>query len=506
MGKKNFVVGAIVLVAGATLSWVWTVADRDGQATLAQPVATMPVARPPAIETAAAGGALPDFSALVDQCGPAVVNIRATKAAKEVSKLDNAQTSQIDASDPLFQLFVRLYGDKLGIQQDNLSPDHADLSVGSGFIISDDGYVLTNAHVVEDTDKVQVRLTDRREFNAKVVGVDRRADVAVLKIDAKNLPVVKIGDPGKSKVGQWVVAIGSPFDFENSVTTGIISAKARLRDDKLYTSFIQTDAPVNPGNSGGPLFNLKGEVIGINSWIYSRTGGFEGLSFSIPINMAMKIKDVLVKNGSITHIDVGVAVQPMDQKLAKAFGMVRAEGVLVKSVEPGREGDKAGMKPGDVVLAIAGRPVGDVTDVPEAIADIKPGMTVDVQVWRGRATRTLRVTAGAMPEKNAADDASRAGDAALPPTESIARLGLVVRALTPDEQNNAGVDHGLLTDEVSGPAQNVGVQAGDVILAVNGEPVSTPQALARAVKNASGSVAVLIQRDKDQSFVAVDLN
>ncbi|MFP3185671.1 MAG: PDZ domain-containing protein, partial [Paraburkholderia sp.] len=327
---------------------------------------------------------------------------------------------------------------------------------------------------------------------------DKQSDVAVLKIDATNLPTVKIGDPNQSKVGQWVVAIGSPYGFDNTVTSGIISAKSRSLPNENYTPFIQTDVPVNPGNSGGPLFNLQGEVIGINSMIYSQTGGFQGLSFAIPINEAIKVKDDLVKTGHVSRGRLGVAVQGMNQTLANSFGMSTPNGALVSSVDPGGPAAKAGLQPGDVITAVNGSPVADSTDLPAQIASIAPGSTATVTVWRDKSSKDIKVTIGSMSDSKVASNDNA-------PAQVQGRLGVAVRPLTPEEKSNASVSHGLLVQQSGGAAENAGIQPGDVILAVNGRPVSSVDQLKQMISQAGNSIALLIQRDNAQIFVPVDL-
>ncbi|WP_322050040.1 Do family serine endopeptidase [Paraburkholderia bannensis] len=499
----KLLIGAMAVSVCAGVSSAWVVMRHNVAVSQTGAATVLPAAG-----AAAFSGALPDFSGVVERCMPSVVNIVSTQSAKEANKRITSQAKSIDTSDPLYQLFMRIYGERLGVNLD-ATADQAQGAIGSGFIVRADGVILTNAHVVDGADKVVVKLADRRKFEAKLVGMDRRADIAVLKIDATDLPVVKIGDPVLSRVGEWAIAIGSPFEFENTVTTGIISAKSRLNLDKMYTSFIQTDVPVNPGNSGGPLFNMRGEVIGINSWIYSKSGGYQGISFAIPINMAMKIKDAMLANGHVTHIDVGVRVQDVDDNLAKAFGLAKAQGVLVKSVVPGSEGATAGLRVGDVVLAIGGRSVNDVGDVPDLIADIKPGTKVDVQVWRDGVARTLKVTASAMPDESAPDSARPSADveSRLPPTLSADRVGLVVRAMTVDEMSKTGLQQGLMIEETSGLAQDAGIKGGHVIVALNGQPVSTPEAFKRSIERARGNVAILVHDESDQqTYVAIELN
>jgi serine protease Do len=459
---------------------------------------------------AAAKTGIPDFSGLVETYGPAVVNISAKHVVKTSARRGAANGGNpqlpIDPSDPFYQFFKHFYGGMPGAGaggNDN-GPDASDTpseSLGSGFIVSSDGYILTNAHVVDGANVVTVKTTDKREYRAKVVGADKQSDVAVLKIDAKNLPIVKIGDPNGSKVGQWVVAIGSPYGFDNTVTSGIISAKSRSLPNENYTPFIQTDVPVNPGNSGGPLFNLQGEVIGINSMIYSRTGGFQGLSFAIPINEAIKVKDALVKTGHVERGRLGVTVQGMNQTLAKSFGMQNPNGALVSSVEPGGPAAKGGLQPGDVILTVNGETVADSNALPSQVAGLAPGSTTKVQVWRDKGTKDLTVTVGALSDAKTASANTGSADSA----SQDARLGVAVRPLTPEEKQGASLSRGLLVQQAGGAAESAGIQAGDVILAVNGQPVTTVQQLKTMVAHAGDSLALLIQRDDAQIFVPVDL-
>jgi serine protease Do len=459
---------------------------------------------------AAAKTGIPDFSGLVETYGPAVVNISAKHVVKQTALRSggdngesggNAQQLPIDPSDPFYQFYKHFFGGMPGAQGGDGGGDQGDqpsASLGSGFIVSSDGYILTNAHVVDGANVVTVKLTDKREFRAKVVGADKQSDVAVLKIDASNLPIVKIGDPNQSKVGQWVVAIGSPYGFDNTVTSGIISAKSRSLPNETYTPFIQTDVPVNPGNSGGPLFNLQGEVIGINSMIYSQTGGFQGLSFAIPINEAIKVKDDLVKTGHVSRGRLGVAVQGLNQTLANSFGLTKPNGALVSSVDPGGPAAKAGLQPGDVITAVNGSPVADSTDLPSQVASLAPGSSATVTVWRDKASKDIKVTLGSMSDAKVAKNDNA-------PEQVQGRLGVAVRPLTPDEKSNASVSHGLLVQQSGGAAENAGIQPGDVILAVNGRPVTSVDQLKQMITQAGNSIALLIQRDNAQIFVPVDL-
>ncbi|MDR5802960.1 DegQ family serine endoprotease [Caballeronia sp. LZ001] len=458
---------------------------------------------------AAAKTGVPDFSGLVETYGPAVVNISAKHVVKQTSaRRGNANQVPMDPDDPFYQFFKRFYGGVPGMGggDGGAGPgaDRPSEGLGSGFIVSNDGYILTNAHVVDGANVVTVKLTDKREYRAKVVGADKQSDVAVLKIDAKDLPTVKIGDPNGSKVGQWVVAIGSPYGFDNTVTSGIISAKSRALPNENYTPFIQTDVPVNPGNSGGPLFNLQGEVIGINSMIYSQTGGFQGLSFAIPINEAIKVKDALIKTGHVDRGRLGVTVQGLNQTLANSFGMKSPQGALVSSVEPGGPAAKAGLQPGDVILSLNGTQVTDSTSLPSQVAGLSPGTSAKVQVWRDKSAKDLTVTIGALKDAKTAS-ADVKGDDDGGAAAQDARLGVAVRPLTPEEKQESSVSRGLLVQQSNGAAANAGIQAGDVILAVNGQPVTTAQQLKTMISHAGDSIALLIQRDNAQIFVPVDL-
>jgi serine protease Do len=455
---------------------------------------------------AAAKTGVPDFSGLVETYGPAVVNISAKHVVKQTSaRRGGANQLPMDPDDPFYQFFKRFYGNVpgLGGGEGGGGADRPSEGLGSGFIVSSDGYILTNAHVVDNANVVTVKLTDKREFRAKVVGADKQSDVAVLKIDAKSLPTVKIGDPNGSKVGQWVVAIGSPYGFDNTVTSGIISAKSRALPNENYTPFIQTDVPVNPGNSGGPLFNLQGEVIGINSMIYSQTGGFQGLSFAIPINEAIKVKDALIKTGHVDRGRLGVTVQAMNQTLANSFGMKAPQGALVSSVEPGGPAAKAGLQPGDVIVALNGVPVTDSTSLPSQVAGLPPGTSAKVQVWRDKGAKDIDVKIGALKDAKTAS-ADTSGDGAGGASQD-ARLGVAVRPLTPEEKQEGSLSRGLVVQQANGAAASAGIQAGDVILAVNGQPVTSVQQLKAMVSHAGDSIALLIQRDDAQIFVPVDL-
>ncbi len=442
---------------------------------------------------------LPDFSALVEQVGPAVVNISVTQ------KVARGGSSGEDpfADDPFYD-FLRRFGIPApgtpGGGRGGRAPEQIQQGVGSGFIVSADGYVLTNAHVVDGATEVTVKLTDKRDFKAKVVGSDKRTDVALLKIDATGLPFVKTGDAEHSKVGEWVVAMGSPFGFENTVTAGIISAKARRLPDENYVPFIQTDVAINPGNSGGPLFNLAGEVIGINSQIYSRSGGFMGISFAIPIDVALKVKDQLQKYGKVSRGRLGVTIQGLDAELAQNFGLDKPSGALVANVEAGSPAEKGGLQPGDVVTAVNGQKVDNSADLPRIIGEQKPGTTVRLSVWRDRKSREINVTLGEQAsEKTLAASPDRKAE------NPSAKLGLTGRALSPQEAARLGVPGGIVVEGASGPASKAGLQGGDVILGINNQAITSVEQFRKLLDAAGNRFALLVQRGGSRIFVAVRL-
>ncbi len=369
---------------------------------------------------------------------------------------------------------------------------------GSGFIVSSDGIILTNAHVVKDAKEVSVKLTDRREFRAKVLGADPKTDVAVLRIDAKNLPVVTLGKTADLKVGEWVLAIGSPFGFENTVTAGVVSAKGRSLPDDSAVPFIQTDVAVNPGNSGGPLFNARGEVVGINSQIYSRSGGYQGVSFAIPIDVAWKIKNQIVATGKAEHAKLGVAVQEVNQALANSFKLDKPEGALVSSVEKGGPADKGGLEAGDVIRQVNGQPILSSGDLPAIIGLAAPGDSVKLDVWRQGAAK--EITARLANANDKMQTVASSKDAM-----AKGKLGLALRPLQEAEKRDSGIDSGLLVQDASGPAAMAGVQSGDVLIAVNGTAVKSVDQVKAAVAKSEKSVALLIQRGSDKIFVPVNL-
>jgi serine protease Do len=476
-----------------------------------QPAPLQVAAAPAPAPAPAAGSALvrglPDFADLVAQVGPAVVNVQVVERPAGGQSSDSDNNNDDEENDP-FGDFFRHFGIPRGAipqQPRNFAPVRG---IGSGFIISADGYILTNAHVVNNASKITVKLTDRREFEGKVIGVDERTDVAVIKIVAKgNLPVVRIGDSSKLRPGQWVLAIGSPFGFENSVTAGVVSATARSNvgeGGNGYVPFIQSDVAVNPGNSGGPLFDLDGEVVGINSQIYSRSGGYEGISFAIPIGVADNVAEQLIKNGHVSRGRIGVTIQEVSAATAENFGLDRPRGAAVSSVESGGPADKAGIEPLDIILSVNGKPV-DVSDqLPPLIAEIKPGQSAQLEVWRDKSIKRISVTVEELKEKTSVASKGRGGGAQ-GDTAVVNRIGLSVRALTAAEKGQLKTRGSIVVVEVTGPAAEAGIREGDVIVSINREAVTTVDQFQTAVKNAGHSATLLIQHDGQQAIVTITL-
>jgi serine protease Do len=438
-------------------------------------------------------GATPNYRAIVQQAGPAVVGI--TVAG---SRRVGPDELPLDPDDPFFQFFRGLPGFQFRLPGPGRGGDVPFRGQGSGFIISSDGLILTNAHVVREAKEVTVKLSDRREFRARVLGADPVTDVAVLRIDARNLPVVRLGDAQQLQVGDPVLAIGSPFGFEQTATQGIVSAKGRSLPGDAAVPFIQTDAAVNPGNSGGPLFDGSGAVVGINAQIYSRSGGYQGLAFAIPINVALKVKDQIVAGGRASHARLGVTVQDLNQALAESFGLARPDGALVASVLPDSAAAAAGLAAGDVVTEINGEPIVRSGDLSSRISLSAPGETVRLKVWRDKSPREVTVKLGR------AEDAGRAQA----PRDSEAQpgqLGLALRPLTSAERAKAHVPGGLVVEGVSGAASRAGLMPGDVVLAINGLPLRSLDQMRGVMDKKPRSVALLILRDGDRIFVPVEL-
>lgn len=436
---------------------------------------------------------LPDFTELVEKQGPAVVNVSITQTVSQEEMFP--QIPDLPEGDPFFDFFRRFLPPHGGMPREFEAK-----SQGSGFIISADGYILTNAHVVDGADEVTVRLTDKRDFKAKVIGTDRRTDVALIKINATGLPKVVIGNPAQLKVGEWVAAIGSPFGFENSVTAGIVSAKGRSLPQENYVPFIQTDAAINPGNSGGPLFNLRGEVVGINSQIYSRTGGYMGVSFAIPIDVAMGVADQLRIHGKISRGWLGVMIQDVTKELAESFGLKKPEGALIAGVEKGSPADKAGMEPSDVVLKFDGKPVGNASELPLLVGATKPGKTVAVQVWRKGASKELSLTVAEAPSEKVARRPGKDDGAA-------GRLGLSLRDLTESQKKELQVSHGILVENAQGTAARAGIRRGDVIMSVLNKDVKNVEHFEQILSGykAGQTLALLVRRGDHALFIPLRL-
>ena len=443
---------------------------------------------------------LPDFTDLVDKQGAAVVNISTT----QVMRGARGGAFPFDEDDPMADIFRHFFPRQPGMPGAPRSIESR--SLGSGFVISADGYILTNAHVVDSADEITVRLTDKREFKAKAVGADKRTDVALLKIESTGLPTVRLGNPDALKVGEWVVAIGSPFGFENSVTAGIVSAKGRSLPQETFVPFIQTDVAINPGNSGGPLFNMKGEVVGINSQIYSRSGGFMGISFAIPIDVAMDVQNQLKSSGKVSRGRIGVVVQEMSKELAESFGLGKAQGVVISSVEKGGPADKAGVEPGDVVLKFDGKPIIGSSDLQRYIGTSKPGSKATMQVWRNGSNIELAVVV----EEATEDTARPRNSRAVKPAEQAAnRLGLVVSELSNEQKRDLKVNGGLVIEEVRNNSVRADLRRGDIILALIARGESTEvksvdqfnKLLARFDK--ASNIALMVRRGEIQTFVTI---
>ena len=432
--------------------------------------------------------ALPDFSGLVAKYGPAVVNVSVTQTEETANAVP--QSPQFDENDPFFEFFRRF---QIPIPRDK-APMHGQ---GSGFIVRPDGVILTNAHVVAGASDVTVKLTDKREFKAKVVGIDKPTDVAVLKIDATDLPTVKIGNPGNIKVGEWVLAIGSPYGFENSVTAGIVSAKYRALPGDSYVPFIQTDVAVNPGNSGGPLFNMKGEVVGINSQIYTRSGGYQGLSFAIPVDVAARVENQLLRFGHVNHARLGVTIQEVNQELANSFGLAQPEGALVSSVEKNSPAAKAGLEPGDIIVSFNGKEIHSSSELPPLVAAMTPNTSAKLEVVRHGSHKAFDVTLGELQPATVA-----AADSGVQPH---GRLGLALRPLTPEERRDLDVQNGLAVEQSTGPAAGAGIQAGDVILSINGKPAKSVEQLRSLAAKTGKTVALLVQRNDVRIFIPITI-
>lgn len=435
--------------------------------------------------------ALPDFTKLVEENGKGVVNISTIRNAR-TQTVQNPLPELLDKrTEELFRRFgfpIIPFG-----PQEQRIPEQR--GTGSGFIVSSDGYILTNCHVVEGADELRVRLTDNREFSGKVIGLDKKTDIAVVKIEAKDLPVLKMGSSENLKVGEWVAAIGSPFGLDNTVTAGIVSAKSRQLPSEQYVPFIQTDVAVNPGNSGGPLFNMRGEVVGINSQIFSTSGGFMGLSFSIPIDLAIEIKDQLIKNGRVIRGRIGVGIQAVTQDLAEAFGMKTPKGAVITQIDRDGPADKAGLQVGDILIAVNGQEVKNANDIPVKISTMRPGTKTTMTILRNGKQENVSVTVAETPSEDGMKVQEKA---------SAGKLGVSVRPLSKDELEELDLQHGLLVTEVRGAAARAGLLPRDLILSANGKPVKAAEDLAKVIQK-SNKVALLVQRQQSRIFIAIDL-
>jgi serine protease Do len=447
------------------------------------------------------GKGLPDFTELYEQQGPAVVSIDVTQKSRR------SAMPELSEDDPFYEFFRR-FGQ---IPRNTPRPrDFEQQSTGSGFILSADGYVLTNAHVVDDASEVSVKLTDKREFKAKVVGTDKRTDVALLKIDATGLPKVTIGDPEKLKVGEWVAAIGKPFGLENTITAGIVSAKGRELPNENLVSYIQTDVPINPGNSGGPLFNLKGEVVGVNSMIYSRTGGSMGLAFAIPIDVAINVTKQIQEKGRVTRSRIGVQIQEVSRETADAFGLAKASGALVNSVEKGGPADKAGIEQGDIIVKADGRNVSSSAELPRIITAVKPGTRIVLQVWHKGAIKDVNVTVAELKEDEGARPARKPPPGKDKEKAKPNRMGLVLSDLSEEQKKELEIKSGVGVEEISGTARG-DIQPGDIILALisRGTTIEAKSAeqlntqIAKAEKGSS--VTFLLKRGERQFYSTIKL-
>lgn len=448
---------------------------------------------------------LPDFADLVERTGSAVVNIRTTERARARSALP--QIPDLDPNDPFYEFFRRFFppgqvpgqprGQTPRGPNPNAQREEVPRGVGSGFVIGADGYVMTNHHVVDGADEIYVTLTDKREFKGKLIGSDQRTDVALVKIDATGLPALKIGDPGKLRVGQWVLAIGSPFGLDNTVTAGIVSAKSRETGD--YLPFIQTDVAVNPGNSGGPLLNIQGEVVGINSQIYSRTGGFMGISFAIPIDEAMRVADQLRTTGRVVRGRIGVGIAEVTKDIAEPLGLDTTSGALVRSVEQGGPADKAGIEVGDIIRKFGDRRIERSSDLPRIVGNTKPGTPLAMEIWRRGSNRQITITVGEMTSDKTAG-AAQSTPTPDKPAVKANWIGLVVSDLTSAQRGELRGKGGVVIDAVeeSGAAAQAGLRVGDVLMQVNNQDIQSAEQFNSALAGLDrGKTLVLLVRRGD---------
>ncbi|WP_457809476.1 DegQ family serine endoprotease [Kushneria sp. EE4] len=438
---------------------------------------------------------LPDFTALVKSAAPAVVNISTTREAA-------ARSGMMGPNQQLPDIFRHFFGDQMPPGFGGM-PDQRGgrtlSSLGSGFIISDDGYILTNAHVIDGADTVTVRLNDRRELTADVIGQDQKTDIALIKVDANDLPTLRMGDSDGLETGEWVAAIGSPFGFDHSVTAGIVSAINRTLPTDSYVPFIQTDVAINPGNSGGPLFNLDGEVVGINSQIFTRSGGFMGVSFAIPINVAMDIADQLKDNGRVDRGWLGVVIQPVSEDLADSFGLDRARGALIAEVAPDSPAEKSGLRSGDIILRAGDSDIDTSDALPRLIGRVSPDDSIDLHVQRDGREQTIKVTVGQWPDSD-----SDTGEVSRADSDSI---GLAVSGLSAEQRQQLGIEAGVLVQQVAqdSPAARAGLQPGDVVVELAGQPMDSVATLRKLVGQLDDKKAVPMRINRDGATLFVPL-
>ena len=458
-----------------------------------------------AVQAQSAAQQLPDFADLVERSGPAVVNIRTTARLSSVHGRGGApQIPGLDENDPFYEFFRRFFPQPQPGQPQPRPGPRGDRQIprglGSGFIISADGYLMTNHHVVEGSEQITVTLADKREFSAKLIGSDQRTDVALLKIDASGLPSVRIGDPNRLRVGEWVIAIGSPFGLESTVTAGIVSAKAR--DTGEFLPFIQTDVAVNPGNSGGPLINLRGEVVGINSQIFTTSGAFAGISFAIPIDEAMRVQEQLRASGRVVRGRIGVTIGTVSREVAEAIGLGKPQGALVTAVDPEGPAAKSGIEAGDVVLRFDGRSIDSQSDLPRIVGGTKPGSKVSMNVWRKGTARDVQVTVAEMAQE---PQAARRGETPPRTPAPTNALGLTVSDLPAEKLKEIGVRGAVQVDAVDGPAASAGLRQGDLILSVNNIDVTSAKQFNEQVAklDRKRNVALLVRRGDSTQFVIV---
>ncbi len=484
MSNTNWTQAAATAVLSSALVAGWAIIPMGGA--LAQPAS-------------ASVRGLPDFTDLVEKVGPSVVNIRTLEKARTNTPAPGA------ADDEMQEFFRRFFGvpmpnaPRQAPRPNRPAPEAQPRGVGSGFILSADGFIMTNAHVVDGADEVLVTLPDKREFKARIVGADKRTDVAVVKIEASGLPAVKVGDVSRLRVGEWVMAIGSPFGLDNTVTAGIVSAKQRDTGD--FLPFIQTDVAINPGNSGGPLINMRGEVVGINSQIYSRSGGFMGISFAIPMDEATRVSDQLRANGRVSRGRIGVQIAPVTKDVAESIGLGKAQGVLVRGVEEGSPAEKAGVEAGDIIVRFDGKPIEKTADLPRAVGNTKPGNRVTLTVFRRGSHRDLTVTVAEVePEKIAVALPERKA-----PPATVAHLGLTLSDLSDEQRKEARVRSGVRVDAAVDAAARAGIREGDLILAIANTEVTSVQSFETLVARLDKTkpLSLLIRGGNAADFVTI---